>query len=65
MKVTDHGECRTLETRAYDHSRGVYYALVRLPDGKEAVVTSRAYNGPYRVTAPYVLRPVADVRPQA
>jgi hypothetical protein len=57
VRIDGHGEVRVLERRTYDHSRGVYYAVVLLNDGREVVVTSRNHAGPYQVTLPWTIHP--------
>ena len=64
MRIEGYGDVRVLQRRAYDHSRGVYYAVVELPGGREAVVTSPHGTGPYRVTAPYEVRPPSRIEGQ-
>lgn len=41
---------------------GEYACPVTLADGSEALVVSRSCLGPWRIHAPFVLRPVAEVR---
>jgi hypothetical protein len=61
MRVDPYGDCRTLQRRAYDHSRGCYYAVVETPDGREVVVTSRTALGPWREAAPFTIHPPARI----
>jgi hypothetical protein len=60
MTVEGHGDCRVVQRRQYDHSRGLYYAVVQFPSGREAVVTSRNHAGPYRVAGEWTIRPPAQ-----
>jgi hypothetical protein len=66
-EVVGHGRCRSVPGEGrprYDHSTGTYGVMVYLPDGSEALVTSRTTLGPWRVTAPWRIVPQSIGRGQ-